>query len=135
MNAFVDTNVLVYAAEETVPQPRKTRIAREVLLLPDLHLSVQVLNEFIANARSPRKLNFTASQEGDWVGRWLRFPIAPITEKTFVAALGFHHRFQLSHWDALILAAAAEAGCQMVYSEDLSDEQDYDGIRIVNPFA
>ncbi len=131
----VDTNILVYAAEETRPQPRKTRIARELLLLPDLHLSVQVLNEFIASARSPRKLNFDALQEGDWVKRWLRFPVAPITEKTFVAALVFHRRFQLSHRDALILATAAGVDCPVVYSEDLSDRQDYDGIRIVNPFA
>lgn len=135
MNAFIDTNILVYAADETTPQHRKTRIARELLLLPELHLSVQVLNEFIATARNPRKLNFKASQEADWIKRWLRFPVAPITERTFIAALAFHHRFQLSHWDSLILAAAAEANCPMVYSEDLSDQQDYDGIRIVNPFA
>jgi len=45
-NAFVDTNVLVYAAEEKFPLARKTVIARELLLQPGLRFSVQVLNEF-----------------------------------------------------------------------------------------
>jgi predicted nucleic acid-binding protein len=135
VNAFVDTNILVYAAEESAPHPRKTRIARELLLQPDLHLSVQVLNEFVANARNPRKLNFTPLQEGEWVRRWLRFPIASLDADTFLIGLGIHHRHGISHWDALILASARQSNCSLVYSEDLSTQQDYDGIRVVNPFA
>ena len=60
--AFVDSNVLVYAADEALPVPRKTRIARELLLQSGLHLSVQVLNEFTVNARNPAKLNLDARQ-------------------------------------------------------------------------
>ena len=58
-HAFVDTNILVYAADETKPISRKTRIARELLLRRGLHLSVQVLNEFTVNARNPEKLNLS----------------------------------------------------------------------------
>lgn len=134
MNAFVDANVLVYAADESKPVRRKTRIARELLLLPDLHLSVQVLSEFVVNARHPRKLNLSASQEAEWMERWLRFPIAPLNEKTLVAALELHQRFQLSHWDCLILAAARELSCERVYTEDLNDGQDYGGVVAENPF-
>lgn len=43
-------------------------------------------------------------------------------------------RFQLSQWDATIIAAAVELGCPTVYSEDMSDGQDYGGVRVVNPF-
>ena len=135
MNAFVDTNVLVYAADETMPSSPKTRIAREILLLPDLHLSVQVLSEFVVNARHPQKLGFTPSQEADWIERWLRFPIAPLTEKTFVAALEIHQRFQLSHWDSLILACARELKCTQLYTQALNDGQDYGGVVAHNPFA
>ena len=46
MSAFVDTNILVYAADEAAPVPQKTIIARELLLQRDLHLSAQVLSEF-----------------------------------------------------------------------------------------
>lgn len=135
VNAFIDTNVLVYAADETAPQLRKTRIARELLLQPGLHLSVQVLSEFIATARSPYKLDFSPDQEHEWIERWLLFPIAPLDARTFVAALSYHHRFQLSHWDSLILATAAEQDCTTVYSEDFSDRQDYNGVRVINPFT
>ena len=75
-NAFVDTNVLVYAADESASDRRKTRIARELLRQRDLQLSVQVLNEFTVNARHPSKLNFTPQQENDWLSRWLLFPVA-----------------------------------------------------------
>ncbi len=43
-------------------------------------------------------------------------------------------RFQLSHWDSTILAAAQELGCHTLYSEDLNHGQSYDGLRVINPF-
>ena len=133
--AFVDTNILVYAADESAPTARKTRIARELLLQRGLCLSVQVLNEFTVNARSRRKLNLSASEELEWIERWLLLPIQPMTSETFLGARLFHERYQVSHWDGLILAAAKNAGCVTLYSEDLQDGQSYDGITVVNPFA
>ncbi|MXX67357.1 MAG: PIN domain-containing protein [Gemmatimonadales bacterium] len=53
----------------------------------------------------------------------------------FRAAAAMSRRFQLSYWDGAILAAARTGGCDIVYSEDLSAEQDYGGLRIINPFA
>ena len=41
----------------------------------------------------------------------------------------------LSYWDAAILAAAKMLGCEAVYSEDMSHEEDYDGLRVINPFS
>lgn len=40
----------------------------------------------------------------------------------------------LVHWDSLILAAAHEMNCSLVYSEDLNQGQDYDGVKVINPF-
>lgn len=133
-NAFVDTNVLVYAAAEETPIARKTVIARELLLRPRLHLSVQVLNEFVATARHPQKLAFSREQESEWLAEWLRRPVAHLTAETFLAALKIHARYQLSHWDSLILASAQETGCTLLYSEDLNHGQTYDGVEVVNPF-
>jgi predicted nucleic acid-binding protein len=42
--------------------------------------------------------------------------------------------FKVSYWDAAIIAAAQELGCGFIYSEDFSDGQDYDGVKVVNPF-
>lgn len=133
-NAFVDTNVLIYAADESVSNERKTRIARELLRQRGLQLSVQVLNEFTVNARNTSKLNFTAQQENDWLSRWLLFPVAPLTVDTFLTARLIHSRYQVSHWDSLILASARETDCAIVYSEDLGNGQEYDGVKVVNPF-
>lgn len=133
-NAFVDTNILVYAADESTPMDRKTRIARELLRQRHLHLSVQVLNEFTVNARSKSKLNLSPLQEQEWLSRWLLFPVLSLTVETFLAAQLIHARFQVSHWDSLILASARETKSATVYSEDLSHGQDYDGVRAINPF-
>ena len=135
MSAFIDTNVLIYAADTCAPIPRKTRIARKLLLQPELHLSVQVLNEFTVNARHPKKLNLSFDQELHWIECWLRYPVHSITTATFLRARYFQHKFQLSHWDSLILASAEGADCQRLYSEDLNPGQRYEQIEVVNPFA
>lgn len=133
-NAFVDTNILVYAADESTPMDRKTRIARDVLRQRNLQLSVQVLNEFTVNARSPSKLNLSPQEEQEWLSRWLLFPVHALTVDMFLAAQLIHARYQVSHWDSLILAAARETNCAIVYSEDFRHGQDYDGTQAVNPF-
>ncbi|MCC5805260.1 MAG: PIN domain-containing protein [Opitutales bacterium] len=134
-NAFVDTNILVYAAEETDPLPPKSRTARDLLLQRGLFLSVQVLNEFVANARHPDKLDLSPAEEQDWIRQWMLFRILPLTTETFVRALEIHLRYGLSHWDSLIVGSANAADCELLYSEDLSHGQTYGGTRVVNPFV
>jgi len=56
------------------------------------------------------------------------------TGRGFRNAASISRRFGLSYWDSAILAAAQAMGCEIVLSEDMSFEQDYDGIRVVNPF-
>jgi predicted nucleic acid-binding protein len=51
-----------------------------------------------------------------------------------MAALTSRQRFQLSYWDAAIIEAGRALGCEVILSEDLSDGQDYDGVRVANPF-
>ncbi|MCX6880843.1 MAG: PIN domain-containing protein, partial [Verrucomicrobia bacterium] len=133
-NAFVDSNVLVYAAEEKTPLARKTTIARELLLQPGLHFSVQVLSEFVVNARHPHKLNLPREREQRWLQGWLLRPVASITTATFLRALAIHVRYRISHWDSLILAAATEMNCSVVYSEDLKHGQEFDSVKVINPF-
>lgn len=134
MSAFVDTNILVYAADYGNPLPRKTRIARELLIQRGLSLSVQVLNEFIANARHPKKLNLSKEAEEEWIQHWLLFPIQQTDLTTFFEARRLHLRYAISHWDALIVAAAQAAGSATIYTEDLQHGQNFEGTRVVNPF-
>jgi predicted nucleic acid-binding protein len=44
------------------------------------------------------------------------------------------HRYQISYWDAAVIEAARALGCREILSEDLSDGQDYSGVRVTNPF-
>ncbi len=52
-----------------------------------------------------------------------------------LAALAACRRFSISYWDAAILEAGRALGCDVILSEDLSDGQDYAGVRVENPFA
>ncbi len=66
---------------------------------------------------------------------WLAFPTAAVDGAMVLDALGIAERYQLSHFDAQILAAAKTLGCSTVYSEDFNAGQDYGGVQVINPFT
>ena len=132
---FVDTNVLLYAVSAQEDDAEKRRRARELLTEPDLAVSVQVLQEFYSQATRPsRPARLTHDEALRVLEPVLSFPVQAITLEVFQAALAIRQRFGLSYWDSAILAAARKLRCDAVYSEDLSTEQDYDGLRVLNPF-
>ena len=133
---FVDTNVLIYAVSPSPEEAYKCRIAQELLSQDDLALSVQVLQEFYHQVTRPTRPHaLTHAQAMGFVEIIDRFPIQELTFDLFIAAVSISRRFRLSYWDGAILAAARISGCNVVYSEDLSAEQDYDGTRVINPFS
>ncbi|MYE35334.1 MAG: PIN domain-containing protein [Gemmatimonadales bacterium] len=133
---FVDTNVLIYAVSPASGEDEKCRAANDLLDREDLTLSVQVLQEFYHQVTRPgRPQALASSQALRFIESLERFPIQEITFDLFRAAAAISRRFQLSYRDGAILAAARTGGCDIVYSEDLSAEQDYGGLRIINPFA
>lgn len=132
---FVDTNVLIYAALNAPADAAKRRRARTLLREPDLALSVQVLQEFYWRATHPTRPGRLAPDHAmAFLGLFWDKPIQHMTREIFEQAVAISHRFQLSYWDGAILAAARTLGCDAVYTEDLSPEQDYDGLRVINPF-
>jgi predicted nucleic acid-binding protein len=130
VKAFFDSNVLVYLATS---DHRKIRAAK--LLANGGIASVQVLNEFANVAR--RKLR------ADWVIVELALAqfraaldeIVPLSLTTHVAAMAIARRDGLPVYDALIVAAAIEAGCDTLYSEDLQNGRSFGQLKVVNPFA
>jgi predicted nucleic acid-binding protein len=132
---FFDTNVLLYAL---VPDPKLKRDARtemsEDLLANGGVVSVQVLNEFSDVAS--RKLGKSWSEiaellEGIEVLCGTAVPLTAQVQKAAVRISG-RHRFRI--YDSLILAAAIESKCDVLFSEDLQDGQVIEGLRIENPF-
>ena len=133
---FVDTNVLLYAVSRLPGDATKRRRAREVLESPELVLSAQVLQEFYVQATRPKGSSGLSHAEAVTFLRGLRhLPVQPITARVVNDALALRERFQINYWDAAILAAARAAGCRTAYTEDLNAGQDYDGVRVMNPFA
>lgn len=137
MNAevFVDTNVLLYTIDEDPASKQKRERAQQLLLSAPWSWSVQVAAEFFVNATSPKRpFRLASSDAAELVETWLTYPTLPLTADLVRDAIAFHQRFQVSYWDAAILVAAKHLGCHTVYSEDLNPDQDYDGVRVVNPF-
>jgi predicted nucleic acid-binding protein len=133
---FLDTNILLYRISTDPAEREKRMIAAKLLKERDLHLSVQVLQEFYVQAtRSTRKDRIAHEEAVALIESWKRFPVQPITLDVLDAALRAKDRWQLSYWDAAIIEAARCAGCDTIFSEDLSDGQSYDGIRVLNPFC
>lgn len=132
---LVDTNILLYAACGTSRDIDKRQRALDLLGGPDLALSAQVLQEFYHQAtRRSREGRLTPEQTLTFLAPLRLFPIQPVTPAIFDYAVGISRRFQISYWDGAILAAAHALGCDAVYTEDLNPEQEYGGLRVINPF-
>jgi predicted nucleic acid-binding protein len=131
---FVDTNVLIYALDRTdLKKQEGARAWRAELWQRRCgRVSVQVLQEFYVNVL--RKWP-TAS---DLARREIRNLLAwrPVTVSGELLEEGWkiQDRYQLSFWDALIVAAARSSGCRFLLTEDLQAGQDLEGITVVNPF-
>jgi len=131
---FVDTNVLLYSIDPTVPEKRAR--AREWLdnlwMAGAGRLSWQVLHEFYFNAigkmrHEPAKARETVEASCQWM---------PVESSLGLMqeAWGWVDRAQLSYWDALILAAAHRSGARYLLSEDFQGGRFYEDIQVLNPF-
>jgi predicted nucleic acid-binding protein len=132
---FVDANVLLYAVSDDEQDQAKTVRAKEILLARDLALSVQVLQEFYAQAtRNSRRDRITHEWATSFIEALCRFPIQETTVDIVLSAIETSQRFIISYWDGAIIEAARALGCGVVLTEDLSDGQDYAGVKVENPF-
>jgi len=127
---FVDTNVILYSLSDDVAKRR-----RALMILVDRPvLSLQVLNE-AANVMR-RKLGFAIPAIREVMLRWLvESRLHSLASSTLLSALDVAERYGFSHYDSLIIAAALEAGCATLYSEDLQHGQVIDQrLTIIDPF-
>jgi predicted nucleic acid-binding protein len=127
---FFDTNVLVYANSR---DDYRTAAARQLLLDGGV-VGVQVLNEFASVARAKLAMTWTEVQEAIEKILILCPNPRPLSIQIHLRALGLSKRFGFSIWDGLILAAAIEARCTRLLTEDLQHGQIIDDVRIENPF-
>ena len=129
--AFLDTNVLIYAVADDDPRSAQA----EELLAPGGMVSVQVLNEFVSVARRKLRMSWKEVKDALDAIRVLCPSVIPITTDTHQAALRIAEKYGYEIYDALILAAALDAGCETICSEDLQYGQIIDGgLTVRNPF-
>ncbi len=131
---FLDTNILVYAADSSLPD--KQRQARTLMnglaAQSEGVLSTQVLQEFYV--ATTRKLNVAPLQAKNMVHAFGHFEVVTVTPDLIEDAIDCSILAQLSFWDALILVAAESAQCSHLWTEDLSHGQIIRGVRVINPF-
>ena len=128
--------MLLYAVSEDPAEAGKRDRARQVLSESDLAVSVQVLQEFYFKATRPTRARRLSSESAlRFLEPILLFRIQAMTPDVFLDAVEISRRFQLSYWDAAIIAAAQVLGCEAIYTEDLNPGQHYGPVRALNPFA
>ena len=134
---FFDTNILVYAYDQRDPVKRRlaldifaNAVARDAVVV-----SAQVLGEFF-NTATRRILNPISVEEAENViSLFSDFTVVELDLALVQQAVATCRRYQISYWDALIVAAAERAGCGRIISEDLNPGQSYHGVVVVNPFV
>jgi predicted nucleic acid-binding protein len=131
----LDTNLLVYSIDNAAGA--RHRVAREIVdraVECDCWLTLQALGEFYV--ATTRKGMTPPAEAAAQVVDWLElFPTVAASAAAIRAALAAASVGRASYWDALLVATAAEAGCTIVLSEDMSDGTLLSGVTIHNPFA
>ena len=131
---FIDTNILLYAGSNAAADGPKRRIASALLAELDFCLSSQVVQEYLSNALCKKALGIAAAQIEKLLESLREVTVQPVTYALILDAWKLRRSYQVSHWDATIIAAAQSLGCEILYSEDLSHGQKYGGVRVMNPF-
>lgn len=135
-DAFVDSNVWLYALiESSPPDPRRAKARQLLSSLEWPVVSTQVIREVSVNLLCKAGVTEAALRElvRSWYGQCR---VVEADEAQLHSASLLRERMSVSFWDSQIIAAALAAGCTTLYSEDLQHGQLIEGqLRIVNPFV
>jgi predicted nucleic acid-binding protein len=134
VRSFFDTNVLVYTDDHDAPekQARSLELVEQARLEGWGVLSTQVLQEYFV--ATTRKLGVPEGVARRKVELFSRLDLVINGLHDVLAAIDIHRLNDVGFWDALIIRAAKESGCVVLYTEDLQDGWRIDGLEVVNPF-
>jgi predicted nucleic acid-binding protein len=139
MNArfFLDTNLFVYSLDTSTSAKgrRATQLIRKAIATRNGVVSYQVVQEFFNVAFRRFTPPITLAEAEQYLATVFR-PLLAVHSSHALYAEGLHlrSRYRLSWYDSLIVAGALEAGCSVLYSEDMHDGQQFGELRIENPF-
>ena len=133
--SFIDTNVLVYAEASDAPLKQFAALT----LLKGLYeeglgvLSTQVLQEYCNVAL--KKLKLPAQYVRSQLDLYEQFEVVQVTPAIIHAGLDIHQTRSVSFFDAIVLASAHAAGCNVIWTEDMNAGEVINGVSIANPFS
>jgi|ERR1700684_60951 predicted nucleic acid-binding protein len=135
---FLDTNIFVYTFDQSAP----SKAAKAMALIKhaiDTRIGVisyQVVQEFFNVAMRRFEPPMTAADADQYLAATFR-PLLAVHSSPglFSEALRLGSKFHLSWYDSLIVAAAIEAECDTLYSEDMQDGQRLESLAVKNPFS
>jgi len=132
---FLDTNVLAYDLDAGTPD--KQRRVREALARPDHEfvISTQVLLELYVVLTRKLQPALPEGAAAEVIASLCRLPVVGTDAEQVQRAVALSVRHQLSVWDAMIVTAAREAGCEELWTEDLATGAELRGVKIVDPLA
>ena len=132
--SFFDTNVLVYADDKAAPakQQRALHLLAEHRRARTGVVSLQVLQEYFVTVT--RKLKVEPQVARRKVELLAEFDVATPELSDILAAIDLHRLHGFSFWDSLVVRSAKQTGCSVLFSEDLQEAREIDGVHIVNPF-
>ena len=128
---FIDTNIFLYAF--STKDLNKQTIAKKIVLLPYC-ISTQIINETCSNFI--KKLNFDEKMIKAFISSaYNRYAILNFSETLFLTGSHIRLKYKYSYYDSLIIAAALESKCTILYSEDMQHKQIIENtLQIINPF-
>jgi predicted nucleic acid-binding protein len=131
---FLDTNILIYAAAGKEDEPEKHVRAVNIIRESDVVLSTQVVGEFLHVSRRKYMKVMSVAQINSWAETLMRFPSIDIDQAVIKSALFVAERYQISFWDAALIASAERLSAKTLYTEDLNHGQKYGSVTAINPF-
>lgn len=134
VDAFLDTNVLIYAVSSSPAESAKKERALELIEQIDFGLSAQVLQEFYVNVTRKIAQPLPPDEAVALLEQLRCFPMALTDYPLIVAGAETALRFGISYWDGTIIASAEFLGAATLYTEDLNHGQRYGSVQAINPF-
>lgn len=132
---FFDSNILVYFADGADLQKQQLagQIIKNAVINDNGIISTQSLQEFFA--ATTRKLLCSKEKAREYLENFGEsLTVEQVSVAHILKAVDISIKNQFSFWDSLILAAAIKSGCSICYSEDMTNGQIVEGIKIINPF-
>ena len=133
---FLDTNIIVYTFDSNETKKKKLALDlfQNLFTEKNYFISTQVIQEFCNVALMKMKPILTVENINNFINTFPKNVIHKIERETISKALKIKKKSQLSFWDSMIISAASEAGCNKLYTEDLTHGQTIAKVKIINPF-